>query len=57
MPQHRLDGLSVAVVSSTVHIPENPASLLEYSDVVVEHPEVTRGKSGGVKMGREGKFA
>lgn len=50
VPRHLQDGLSVTVVSSTVHIPEDPTSLLEYSDLIVEHPEVTQGKIGGRQM-------
>ncbi|KAF2681958.1 Di-copper centre-containing protein [Lentithecium fluviatile CBS 122367] len=42
-----LDVFVIEVISTNVRIPKDPAQMLQYSDEVTAHPEVTEGKPGG----------
>ncbi len=44
IPNTALQGLTIQVASTIVHIPENPDQPLAYSDDLVVHPEITAGK-------------
>ena len=50
IPHTELGGLSLMVVSTTVHIPKDPRTPLDYSGPKTTHPEITAGKGGGAKL-------